>query len=175
MESLEKDWLEYPVLHLDLSGVSYDSKEVLSEVLNRKLSGWEHQYGVSAMSDIPGLRFQDVIDAAYAKTGRQVVILIDEYDKPIIDNLDRPSVQEYNRSVLQDFYSVLNAKDGCIRFGFLTGVTKIGETERVQRTEQPARHLAAAAIFRYMRNFRERSAQVFRRERQVHSRVQFHD
>lgn len=127
MESLEKEWLEYPVLHLDLSGVSYDSKEVLSEVLNRKLSGWEHQYGVSAMSDIPGLRFQDVIDAAYAKTGRQVVILIDEYDKPIIDNLDRPSVQEYNRSVLQGFYSVLEAKDGCIRFGFLTGVTKIGK------------------------------------------------
>ena len=127
MERLEKDWARYPVLHLDLSGVAYDRKDVLIKVLDQKLSEWEGQYGISAASDVPGLRFQKVISTAYGTTGRQVVILIDEYDKPIIDNLDNPELQEYYRSTLQGFYGVMKAKDECIRFGFLTGVTKIGK------------------------------------------------
>ena len=127
IEKLEKDWTRYPVLHLDLSGVAYDRKDVLIKVLDQKLSEWEGQYGISAASDVPGLRFQKVISTAYGTTGRQVVILIDEYDKPIIDNLDNPELQEYYRSTLQGFYGVMKAKDECIRFGFLTGVTKIGK------------------------------------------------
>ena len=127
IESLEHNWTEYPVLHIDLSGVTYDVKEVLPEVLGQKLSEWETAYGVSGTADIIGLRFQSVIKAAYEKTGRPVVILIDEYDKPLIDNLDSPDLQEYYRKTLQGFYSVLKAMDGCIKFGFLTGVTKIGK------------------------------------------------
>ena len=127
MERLEKDWARYPVLHLDLSGVTYDRKDVLIKVLDQKLSEWEGQYGISDTSDVPGLRFQKVISTVYGTTGRQVAILIDEYDKPIIDNLDNPELQEYYRSTLQGFYSVMKAKDECIRFGFLTGVTKIGK------------------------------------------------
>ena len=127
IESLEKNWTEYPVLHIDLSGVTYDEEEVLPEVLGQKLSEWETAYGVTGTADIIGLRFQSVIKAAYEKTGRPVVILIDEYDKPLIDNLDSPDLQEYYRKTLQGFYSVLKAMDGCIKFGFLTGVTKIGK------------------------------------------------
>lgn len=127
IESMEKEWKEYPVLHLDLSGVAYDKKDVLVKVLNQKLSDWETQYGIQTSSNVPGLRFQRVIDAAYSQTGRQVAILIDEYDKPIIDNLDNSELQEYYRKTLQGFYGVMKAMDRCIRFGFLTGVTKIGK------------------------------------------------
>ena len=127
LESLEKDWTEYPVLHIDLSGVTYDAKEVLPEVIGQKLSEWETTYSVTNTSDILGLRFQSVIKTAYEKTGRPVAILIDEYDKPIIDNLDNPDIQEYYRKTLQGFYSVMKTMDRYIKFGFLTGVTKIGK------------------------------------------------
>ena len=127
LEKLEKDWIEYPVLHLDLNGISYNSEDVLDQVLNEKLSAWETEFGICAKSTIPGLRFQNIIDAAYGYTGHQVVILIDEYDKPIVDNLGNPKLTDYYRKTLQGFYSVLKAKDGQIRFGFLTGVSKIGK------------------------------------------------
>lgn len=127
MEQLEKDWIEYPVLHLDLNGISYDSDDVLDQVLNEKLSAWETEYGIIATSTIHGLRLQKIIDAAHSSTGHQVVILIDEYDKPIVDNLSNPELSDKFRKTLQGFYSVLKTKDRQIRFGFLTGVSKIGK------------------------------------------------
>lgn len=125
--SLEKDWTEYPVLHLDLSGVAYNQEEVIAKVLSNALCKWEKEYGSENNSDIPGIRFGNVIEAAYRKTGRQVVILVDEYDKPVIDNLDRPELQDKLREELRGFYGVMKSKDGRIRLGFLTGVTKIGK------------------------------------------------
>ncbi|MGM9739970.1 MAG: AAA family ATPase, partial [Candidatus Cryptobacteroides sp.] len=127
MEQLEKDWTQYPVLHLDLNGIAYNSDDVLDQVLNEKLSVWEAEYGIEATSTIPGLRFQNIIDAAYGSTGHKVVILIDEYDKPIVDNLVNPELADNFKKTLQGFYSVLKAKDGQIKFGFLTGVSKIGK------------------------------------------------
>ena len=127
MEQLEKDWIQYPVLHLDLNGIAYNSDDVLDQVLNDKLSDWEAEYGIIATSTVPGLRFQNIIDAAYEFTGHKVVVLIDEYDKPIVDNLVNPELADNFKKTLQGFYSVLKAKDGQIRFGFLTGVSKIGK------------------------------------------------
>lgn len=127
MEQLEKDWIQYPVLHLDLNGIAYNSDDVLDQVLNDKLSDWEAEYGITATSTVPGLRFQNIIDAAYESTGHKVVVLIDEYDKPIVDNLVNPELADNFKKTLQGFYSVLKAKDGQIRFGFLTGVSKIGK------------------------------------------------
>ena len=124
---LETEWTEYPVLRIDLSGRSYDRDDVLSQTLDNFLSRWEKQFGVDNNSDVPGLRFGNVIDAAHAKTGRQVVILIDEYDKPIVDNLTNPELAEVYRTQLQGFYSVMKSQDAHIRLGFLTGVTKIGK------------------------------------------------
>ena len=124
---LEKEWVRYPVLRMDLSGKAYDSEEVLLRVLDDALARWERQYGVENRSDVPGLRFGNVIEAAYEKTGRRVVILIDEYDKPIVDNLTNEPLADVFRTQLQGFYSVMKAKDACIQFGFLTGVTKIGK------------------------------------------------
>ena len=127
IENMEKDWTEYPVLHLDLSGKTYLERKDLDSVLDRHLIEWETEYGIGQRYPQPDLRFHDIIEGIYSKTGQQVAILIDEYDKPIIDNLDNPELQDYFRSTLQGFYSVMKAKDGQIRFGFLTGVTKIGK------------------------------------------------
>ena len=127
VEKLEAEWKQHPVLHLDLSGVSYTDESVLERVLSDKLAKWETLYGAVNTSDILGLRFKEVIEAAYNKTGNQVAILIDEYDKPIIDNLGNEPTLSHLRSTLQGFYSVMKSMDARIRFGFLTGVTKIGK------------------------------------------------
>ena len=127
IEKLETEWKQHPVLHLDLSGVSYTDESVLERVLSDKLAKWETLYGAVNTSDILGLRFKEVIEAAYNKTGNQVAILIDEYDKPIIDNLGNEPTLSHLRATLQGFYSVMKSMDARIRFGFLTGVTKIGK------------------------------------------------
>ena len=124
---LEKEWVQYPVLRIDFSGKAYDQPDVLEKVLDDFLSKWEREYGAENRSDVPGIRFGNVIEAARAKTGHQVVILIDEYDKPIVDNLGDNDLVETFRKQLQGFYSVMKAKDAYIKFGFLTGVTKIGK------------------------------------------------
>ena len=127
IENLEKEWIEHPVLHLDLGGISYDSKEILDKVINDNLSRWEAEFDEPPTSDVPGLRFRKVIEAAFRKTGQKVVILIDEYDKPIVDNIGKSELLESYKYTLQGFYSVMKVMDGHIRFGFLTGVSKIGK------------------------------------------------
>ena len=117
MESLEKEWSQYPVLHLDLSGKAYLENEDLDSTLDRHLNEWETAYGIKQRYPQSDLRFHDVIESVYNRTGQQAVILIDEYDKPIVDNLDNPELQEYYRKTLQGFYGVMK----------LTGVTKIGK------------------------------------------------
>ncbi len=127
IEKLEKDWTEYPVLHLDFTGSRYTELSDLQTALDQQLSRWESLFGIAAKYADPSARFKDVIDAARLKTGRQVVVLIDEYDKPIIDNIDNPELMDHFRRELQGFYSVLKGKDDCIRFAFLTGVTKLSK------------------------------------------------
>ncbi|MGM9737378.1 MAG: AAA family ATPase [Candidatus Cryptobacteroides sp.] len=126
IENMEKDWEEYPVLHLDLGGKAYDSPGSVEDNLDYHLVQWEKKYGGFAGKDID-TRFKAVIDNAYEQTGKKVVILVDEYDKPIVDNLGDAELVERYMKTLQGFYGVLKAKDGKIRFGFLTGVSKIGK------------------------------------------------
>ena len=127
MSSLEKDWVIYPVLHLDLTGSRYTSVYDLIEKLDQHLCAWENIYGIEEKRNDPSARFSDVIDNACNKTGQKVVILIDEYEKPIIDNIDNPELMEQFRRELQGFYSVIKGKDNALRFAFLTGVTKLGK------------------------------------------------
>ena len=127
VEHLEKDWNAYPVLHLDLSGKTYRNENDLEITLDQHLGQWEKDCGIAARYSEPDARFKDVIDAAYEKTGKQVVILIDEYDKPLLDTVGNELLREAFRSRLQGFYSVMKSRDGKIRFGFLTGVTKLGK------------------------------------------------
>ncbi len=127
IEELEKEWLQLPVLHLDLNGSQYMSPEDLDVVLSLHLDRWESEYGINCKYNQHSARFQNIIDGIYDKTGQKVVILIDEYDKPIVNNLLNEELSDYYRAVLQGFYSVMKAKDGSIRFAFLTGVSKIGK------------------------------------------------
>ena len=127
MVSLEKDWVSYPVLHLDLTGAAYLSVDELYSKLNSFLSKYEERYEICTGERVASVRFENIIDVAYRKTGQKVVILIDEYEKPIIDNIDNPELMEQFRRELQGFYSVIKGKDNAIRFAFLTGVTKLGK------------------------------------------------
>ena len=127
IEKLEKDWTEYPVLHLDLGGKTYRNEEDLEITLNQHLLQWEQDFDSKALYTEPDARFKDIIDTACKKTGRQVVILVDEYDKPIMDSLENRSLRDAFRSRLSGFYSVMKSRDGKLRFGFLTGVTKLGK------------------------------------------------
>ena len=127
IEKLEKNREECPVLHFDFSGKSYAQPDSLSDILNIHLKQMEAKYGVEVISDACDSRLKGIIETAYRKTGEKVVVLVDEYDKPIIDNLTRPELRDSFREVLEGFYGVLKSKDDYIRFGFLTGVTKIGK------------------------------------------------
>ena len=126
IDSLEPDeWHCHPVLHIDFNGQLYDSKTSVGEVLESCLREWEREYGVSDASMSYALRFGAVIKNAVEKTGRQVVVLIDEYDKPILDVLGDRDLEENNREVLRSFYSVMKSQDANLRFVMLTGVGKL--------------------------------------------------
>ena len=127
IERLEKNWTEYPVLHLDLTGSRYTSVADLEGKLDRQLLVWERKYAVDKRFAEPAVRLSAVIEAAYRMTGKNVVILIDEYDKPVVDNIDNPELMDSFRRELQGFYSVIKNENDFIRFAFLTGVTKLGK------------------------------------------------
>ena len=127
IESLEKDWRSYPIFHIDLNTGLYNEPEGLNAVLKNKLAEWEELYGTGKEEETPALRFKGVIQRAYKKTGLPIVILVDEYDKPLLYTLDNPELQDLYRMQLKSFYSVLKTMDGCIKFAFLTGVTKFSK------------------------------------------------
>ena len=127
IEELEQEWKEYPVLHLDLNVGRYDTPQALEEVLDNTLSAWERRYGIPAKTLSNGLRFSEVVQRAYERTGLPVVVLIDEYDKPLLQAITNAELQGQFRATLKAFYSVLKTMDRCIRFAFLTGVTKFGK------------------------------------------------
>ncbi|MBP3640952.1 MAG: ATP-binding protein [Parabacteroides sp.] len=127
MEQLEKDWVEHPVLHLDLNISQYDSTDSLYSILNESLSRWEELYGTRPSETTLPLRFAGVVRRAYEKTGQRVVILVDEYDKPMLQALHNESLQTGLRNMLKPFYGVLKTMDKYIRFALLTGVTKFGK------------------------------------------------
>jgi hypothetical protein len=124
---LEKEWKKYPVLHLDLTGESYQGMDRLYSRLDSNLRFQEEAWGKDAAEDAPAARFIGLIRRAYEQTGNRVVVLIDEYDKPLTDTLDDPALHEKIREALQGFYSVLKAADQWLRFVFLTGVTKFSK------------------------------------------------
>ena len=121
------DWAVHPVLHLDLNTNKYDKPEVLSQKLDESLNEWETLYDC-ARPDLPlGMRFEKVIKSAYEKTGQRVVILVDEYDKPLLQAIGNRELQDEYRGTLKGFYGALKSMDGCIKFAMLTGVTKFGK------------------------------------------------
>ena len=124
---LEKEWKSYPVLHLDLNARDYVNADSLEAELNRHLEVWEKQYGDEFRDRAIEERFLQIIKKVYEQTGKRVVVLVDEYDKPLLQAIDESKTQESIRRKLKPFYGVLKTMDEYIQFAFLTGVTKFGK------------------------------------------------
>ena len=127
MQELEKEWKEYPILHLDLNIAKFDTPESLFGILNRNLVEWERLYGCDPAEVSLALRFAGVVKRACEQTGNRTVILVDEYDKPMLQAINDPGLQDEFRKTLKPFYGVLKSMDGYIKFALLTGVTKFGK------------------------------------------------
>jgi len=127
IDGLEKDWKSYPVLYLDLNADKFLAIDSLDIYLDKILAEWEREYEITDIARSLSLRFQDVIRCVAKKTGKRVVILVDEYDKPLLQAIDNPELQNEYRTTLKAFYSNLKSSDEFIQFAFLTGVSKFGK------------------------------------------------
>ena len=127
IEKLEQKWEEHPILHLDLNTENYKEPDSLRRRLDSTLSYWEQLYGTRAVETSLPLRFEGIVRRACEKTGHRVVILVDEYDKPMLQAIGNETLQAEYRNLLKAFYSVLKSQDRYIKLAFLTGVTKFGK------------------------------------------------
>ena len=126
IDSLEKDWFEYPVFHIDFNGVDFTKEGALEQKLEGYVATWEREYGSTPQWTNLGDRFVYVLKQAHERTGRRCVVLVDEYDKPLLDVLDsgaevivdsnRVLLEERNREVLRSFYSTFKAADADLQF-----------------------------------------------------------
>ena len=139
MERLETEWAVHPVFHVDFNGAVFSNAGQLEAMLRDYVEGWERMYGLVPDKELGlGLRFRHVLRAAHEQTGRRAVVLIDEYDKPILDVLDvDTSLEDRHRNVLKAFYSVFKAADEHLQFVLLTGVTKFSQVSVFSGFNQP--------------------------------------
>ncbi len=139
MEALEKDWKVYPVFHIDFNGGNFTQKGVLQRWIDGYVSSWEREIGMEADKSLPtGLRFIELLKTAYEKSGLRAVVLVDEYDKPILDVLDYDKdLEEEHRNILKGFYSTFKGADEYLQFVFLTGVTKFSQVSVFSGFNQP--------------------------------------
>ena len=127
MERLEKDWIEYPVLHFDMSMAKHVDKERLERLLDFMLSDYERTFGLDTTAGDANLRLTRLIKCAYEKTGKKVVVLIDEYDAPLLDVVHEKENLGILRNIMRNFYSPLKACDPYLKYVFLTGITKFSQ------------------------------------------------
>lgn len=127
IEQLETEWKQHPVLHLDLNAEEYTSLNGLKDMLDKQLIGWETLYHVDKGTMTYSGRFMTVIQKACEQTGLGVVVLIDEYDKPLLRTFHDEGLQQQFRSLLMAFYTVLKSADPWLKFVFITGVTKFAQ------------------------------------------------
>lgn len=147
IDALEHDWKHYPIFHLDFNGISFFEENALQRCLDAFVSSFEDIYGRSPYDVGIGGRFAYVLQAAHKKTGLRCVVLIDEYDKPLLDVIDTKytttvgdntlTVETMNREILKGFYSVFKAADADLQFVLLTGVTKFSQVSVFSGFNQP--------------------------------------
>lgn len=127
IEKLETEWAEYPVLHFDMSMAKHLDKDRLERYLGRRLGEYEKIYGITNPATDNNDRLAELIRRAYEQTNRQAVVLIDEYDAPLLDVMHEDRDLPVLRNVMRNFYSPLKACDPYLRFVFLTGITKFSQ------------------------------------------------
>jgi len=128
IQEKRQPWLQYPVLYLDFNAKNYSNVQALYDILNAHLREWETTFMIERQEETPDGRFNYLLKAIYETTGKRVVVLVDEYDKPLLETMhDNPELNEMYRKILKGFYGVLKSCDQYIRFAFLTGVTKFSK------------------------------------------------
>ena len=147
IDKLEKDWKQYPVFHLSFGGQNFVEPYALDKVLEEFVAMAERIYGREELAETLGSRFKAVLGKAHQKTGMRAVVLIDEYDKPLLDVMDmdipvretpnKMTLEEYNRNLLNGFYSVFKEADADLQFVLLTGVTKFSQVSVFSGFNQP--------------------------------------
>lgn len=147
IDALEKDWKTYPVFHLDFNGQDFNSQSALEKTLERFLASYEKIYGCTDPQQTVGSRFADLLKAAHEQTGLRCVVLIDEYDKPLLDVMGLPetirlnntdiTLEENHRNILKGFYSTFKLADDDLQFVLLTGVTKFSQISVFSGFNQP--------------------------------------
>ena len=148
IDELEKEWAVHPVFHLDFNGEDYTKPGTLEKVIENFLSVHESIYGKNPINQTTGSRFMGVLQSAHQKTGKRAVVLVDEYDKPLLDVLDtgisatvdgeRRLLEDHHRNILKGFYSVFKSADKNLQFVLLTGVTKFSQVSVFSGFNQPA-------------------------------------
>ncbi len=125
---LETEWTQYPVIHLDFSGGDFSTLKVINDTINKRLSKYEIIYHCAGNESLSyNIRLQNIIEAAKQQSGKNVVVLIDEYDAPMLEHIDNEERQREVRSIMQNVYSPLKQCDPDLRFVFITGVTKYSQ------------------------------------------------
>ncbi|MBQ8888778.1 MAG: AAA family ATPase, partial [Bacteroidaceae bacterium] len=128
IEQLEKDWVQYPVLHFDLSTAKNRDLEGIKSELDSQLVPYERKYNVVPQAEkLPGQRLTQLIRALHLQTGQKTVVIIDEYDAPMLDVLHDNEKMNKVRTMMQEFYAPLKACDADLRFVFITGITKFSQ------------------------------------------------
>ena len=136
MEMLEKQWLKYPVFRIDFASGDYRKENTLHNILDDSLTKWEKEYKIEKIYENYEIRFKNILEAAEKKTGHKAVVLIDEYDKPMLDVLGT-EMEEENRNTLKGFYGTFKTADANLRFVLLTGVTKFSQISVFSGFNQP--------------------------------------
>ena len=149
IEGLEQDWESYPVFHVDFNSTNFEKGETLDAFIKGTVENWERENGYAANTDYDyGKRFAELLAYVHKTTGKRSVVLIDEYDKPLLDVMDsglrmkdangnEMQIEEYNRGILKGFYSTFKAADAHLQFVLLTGVTKFSQVSVFSGFNQP--------------------------------------
>ena len=147
IDKLETEWSEYPVFHIDFNGVYFDKDGELQKRIMGYVETWESQWGKDPFNEEIGMRFAYVLKQAHAKTGKRAVVLIDEYDKPLLDVIDtgnkgvlngeETKLEDIHRGMLKALYGVFKLADSDLQFVLLTGVTKFSQVSVFSGFNQP--------------------------------------